>query len=616
MHRYTFRNRWHDLAPWPDLSDDSLHAIATYLFEPSTAAALAAMARNRSYPHHIRSELHARGVADFFSDRPACSAAPSRMTLAHIGSLGHLLAASDTSLAITVMINVLALLPSYIAAKPELLSWVFAQIQTGKFAAMLLTEIASGSNVLAGQTWAEVGSLDGHGAFVEASALQTGGADDETPSYFRVFGQKDLINGGGEHELLVVFARTRQRQGQEEERSPLSARGDFSFLLVERDNTVSSPYRWHTLPAPGANIASVAFRGTIVPRKRCIGRVGQGFAQSQKALAVSRGMIGSMAAGLSHRAVSLTTAYAQERAIYGAPILELGAISDHLTRMQALDLLIAAAALRANAMLNARGPDAAHYGAVAKYACCVLLEESVDQGRYLMGSRALLLDHPYHQIIGDALLLSAFDGTTHLVLDQIQWRLAQIASMEASEQPEWPALVGAIYCTAPCHLLKSVRATAGILLIHPVVYLQQLGDKPNALPLAPLIAVIEELLALTCQCRALGLWDGDQGLRFEFGRLFAFLETLIALVELADPQRRQQLGMERLTHESDLRLLTTFTYAWFGSQQIAALDTLCARLGHRSAEAVNEARLLWGQLMTASRDEIRRDPRILTQGYL
>jgi Acyl-CoA dehydrogenase, C-terminal domain len=399
------------------------------------------------------------------------------------------------------------------------------------------------------------------------------------------------------------------------EPSPLSVRGDFSFLLVERDTTVSSPYRWHTLPAPGANIASVAFDGTIVPRGRCVGRVGHGFALAQKSLAISRGVIGSLAAGLSHRAVSLTTAYAQERAIYGAPILELGAISDHLMRMQALDLLITAAALRANAMLNVRGSDASHYGAIAKYACCVLLEQLVDQGRYLMGSRALLLDHPYHQIIGDALLLSAFDGTTHLVLDQIQWRLAQIASMETREQPEWPPLVGAIYRTPPRHLLESVRSTAGVLLIHPAVYLQQLKDLPGALPLAPLLVVIDEILTVTRHCRALGIWDGDQGLRFEFSKLFAFLETLIALVELADPQRRRQLGMARLAPGSDLRVLATFAYAWFGSQQVAALETLCARLGHKPAEAVAEAQRTFGQQMTAARDEIRRDHRLLTQGY-
>lgn len=614
MHSDTLRNRWNDFAPWPDLNDESLQSIAAYIHAPPTAEALAALAHSRSYPHHIRSQLHARGLADFFADRPAHAAASSHMTLAHLGSLGHLLASADTSLAITVMINALALLPIYIAADAELLTWAFTQIQAGKFASMLLTEIASGSNLLAGQTWAESGSLDTQGAFVASVERQSAGADNGTARHFRLFGQKDLINGGGEHELLVVFARTRQRERSEGESSPLSARGDFSFLIVERRGTVSSPYRWHTLPAPGANIASVVFQGTIVPPGQCVGRMGGGFALAQKALAISRGVIGSLAAGLSHRAVSLTTTYAQERAIYGAPIIELGAICDHLMRMQALDLLITTTALRANALLNARGPDASHYGAVAKYACCVLLEQLVDQGRYLLGSRALLLDHPYHQIIGDAPLLSAFDGTTHLVLDQIQWRLAQIASMETREQPEWLSMVGAVYCTAPRHLLESVRTTADLLLIHPAAYLRQLGDLPGTLPLAPLLAITEELLTLTRHCRALGLWDADQGLRFEFGKLFAFLETMIALVELGDPQRRQQLGIAQLARGTDVRALVTFAYAWFGCEQVAALDTLSARLGQRPAEAVAEARIILGQLMTAARDEIRHNHQLLTGG--
>jgi Acyl-CoA dehydrogenase, C-terminal domain len=275
--------------------------------------------------------------------------------------------------------------------------------------------------------------------------------------------------------------------------------------------------------------------------------------------------------------------------------------------MHALELLVTAAALKATAALNARGSAAAHYGAVAKYTCCVLLEELVTEGRSILGSRALLLDHAYHKLIGDAPLLSAFDGTTHLVLDQIQWRLNQLAATAAEEAQDWPATIAAIYRTPPQRLTDAVRVRASTLLVSPATYLRQLAIQPGDLPLQPLIAMIEELLAITRYCRARDVWESDQGLRFEAGKLFAYLETLIALVELADPQRRRQLGMTPLPEGAGLHLLPTFAYGWFGGRVAAALRTLSTRVGREPAAATNAAQLVFGSLYHTARSAMRSD---------
>jgi alkylation response protein AidB-like acyl-CoA dehydrogenase len=604
--------RWHDLSPWPRLDDTVLHAIAAYLHAPSTVAKLDALVASRTYPRPIRDRLHALGLADFFADQPEIGLdAQSRMTLVHLGALNYLTASVDTSLSITVAISLLALLPIYIAADPTLLTWVFARVRAGAFGAMLLTEIENGSNLLRNGTHAEPGILDASGSF--RTLPEVAGCAAAEASHYRLSGRKDLINGGGEHELLVVFARTRQSSEADSESGLLHARSNFSFLVVERDDTVDSPHRWQTLPVPSANIASVQFHATLVPIGQRIGREGSGFSLAQKGLAVSRGGIGAIAAGLAHRAVVLATDYAQERAIYGTPILQLGAIADHLMRMQALELLVTAAALKATAALNARGWAAAHYGAVAKYACCMLLEELITEGRYLFGSRALLLDHAYQKLIGDAPLLGAFDGTTHLVLDQIQWRLDQLAAA-ADETQDWPAIITAIYCAPPQRLTDAVRTRSGSLLVAPAAYLRQLAAQPGDLPLQPLIAMIDELLAITRHCRATGVWESDQGLRFEAGKLFAYLETLIALIELSDPLRRRQLGMTPLPEGAGLHILPTFAYGWFGGLVAAALRTLSARVEREPVAGIDAAQLVFGRLYHTARSAIRSDLNGLKRG--
>jgi alkylation response protein AidB-like acyl-CoA dehydrogenase len=131
-----------------------------------TVAELDALVANRSYPRPIRDRLHALDLADFFADQPETALpAQSRMTMVHLGALNYLTASVDTSLSITVGINMLALLPIYIAAEPILLAWVFERVRAGAFGAMLLTEIENGSNLLRNRTQAEPGMLDANESF-------------------------------------------------------------------------------------------------------------------------------------------------------------------------------------------------------------------------------------------------------------------------------------------------------------------------------------------------------------------------------------------------------------------------------------------------------------------
>jgi alkylation response protein AidB-like acyl-CoA dehydrogenase len=614
------RTLWHDLCPWPIAEDTIWHAIAEYLHEPTTQRSLAELERERCYPEEMRRRLHMLGLSRFFAETAQASRdqvtdiptdpGASHLTLPHVCGLNALIASVNTSLAVTVSVNTLALLPAYIGASPSQLAWVFTQVEAGAFGALLLTELDHGSDLFSIETNAESGTTDPAGQFFPISALPHATPVDRMPAY-RLSGRKDLINGAGRHELLMVFARTKPLPvGQV---SPLAAHGSFSLFLLARQPGVTSPYRWHTVPAPGADIASLQFDDVVIPAACRIGREGDGFTLVQGTLAVTRGGVGALASGLASRAVRMAARYVASRQIYGRPLVHLGAIADHLLHMRALELLATAMSVKATALLNRYGVGAAYHAAVAKVASCGLTEELVTEGRVLHGSRAFLVDEPYHRLVGDAPLYGTFDGTVHVVLDQLQRRLAQLAVPVEPTSRRLPE-VSAAYREPPRRLLATVRERTVPLLINPATYLHELDDLLGRGICAPLLALADALLALVRHCRATAIWDDDQGLRLDAARLLTDLEALIAVLELTDPSLRSALGMASPSRDP-LRLgpLADFTYGWFGGRLAAALRSLLLRVGMISVGHLDEAEAMLAQIYTRGRAIFRDDPALLLE---
>jgi alkylation response protein AidB-like acyl-CoA dehydrogenase len=587
---------WFTLDPWELLDEPRLHAIASYLNQPATQQLLAELENERTYPRVVRQQLHALGLSDFFIV-PAVEAAtidaqPTALlaTFPHLVALISLCTAANGSLGITVGVNMLALLPIYIAGNAEQLAWMAERLRRGDYAALFLTELAHGSDLLANETLAETGTLDGNGEFVSCPAVESA-TPTAAHSHYRLYGRKDTINGGSQHELMVVFARSRAKRADSGQGNRLLAgRNDFELLLVDRNEhptQITSPQRWHTLPTPAADIASAAFDNLLIPTTRRLGKRGQGFQLVQQLLPLSRAGVSAFAVGVAACAHQLARDHATTRQLYGQPIGQLGVIGDHLRHMQALEWLLCALSIKSIALINSLGGGAVYYASLAKYGCCALAETLVDEGRLVYGSRALLLDFPYHRQIGDVLLFGSFDGTSHLVLDQLQWRLAQMAqaaSQPAEEHSAWQTMQQ-VYQARPRALASAVRHAGTALLLNMPAYLAELANHAVWLPINVLQSITETLLALVRHCRRSGDWERAQGLRFDLAKQLTWLEALIALAELADPGIRAGLGIQRplvngVVTQRDL----AFCFAWFGGK-------LCAEL-RRLAYTVNAATIL------------------------
>lgn len=545
------KSHWWRLAPWNDGPDPALVAISSELSRPETERELHELADQERYPAPVLARLRELGLAELFSDE-------ARITTRTLCGLNEVCARHDGSLAITVGVNSLSLLPVWIAGSEALRAWVGERVREGAAASMLLTELDHGSNLARNQARAERG-----GPAEPFTPLPPG---EGQATRYRLWGEKHLINGATRHELLVTLART---QAADPSRSgPLASLVDFSVLVVERDSSVEALPRWRTLPGQGADIAGVRFHGTVVPAERLVGREGEGLSLIQRTLVASRGGIGALAAGTAARALELALLHARTRDVYGSPIVGLGAIGDHLVRLDLAALSCAALSARTAGWVNALGLGAAHLTAAAKVVCCALAEEAVTEGRRVLGSRALLREHPYERAVRDVTLFPVFDGTSHLMLELLASRLAQAARELEREPDDAQAQLAALRQTyaQPARPLTEVLSQKARSA--PTAYLAQARALTEAgvVDASPVVDLVRGLLQVVNGLIASGQWERDQALRFRAAMALGQLEALFAVLELADPARREALGLRADRLDPDDERRARLALAWLGGR--------------------------------------------------
>jgi hypothetical protein len=248
----------------------------------------------------------------------------------------------------------------------------------------------------------------------------------------------------------------------------------------------------------------------------------------------------------------------------------MAVMAEHLARMAALDALVAATALKAAVWVNALGPGAAHATAVAKYACTVMAEEAVTEGRRLFGSRALVAEYDYERLVRDVTLYPVFDGTAHVMLDQLQWRLAQFAS-QGNHDGDSLAFARAAYTGPPRHLSIAARERGRPYLVSIAQRLGAWRSHEAGNDVEPYARAAEVLLAVVRSLRDGNVWEERQSLRFEAGDMLARLEAIAALLELGNGPRRAALGIARPLHGAD-DVFARFAAPWMGARIVSCME--------------------------------------------
>lgn len=599
---------WERLAPWPIAFEEPLRSLGPAL--DAVAAAIDEDERAERYPARAVAAARRAGVADLLAEPPE-GPAPDRplLTLPHLCALNVVTARRATSVGITLGVNTLALLPVVLGASPPLLRRVHARVREDAFCSMLLTELAHGSNLLRGEVRAERGVLGEGGRFEPV-------ADGAACTHYRLQGEKDLINGGIEHALLITLARTRAAPADgTAEVSPIRVLGDFTLFAVERDaRTVGLP-RWRTLPAQAADISGVRFEGRVVSKDDVIGEEGGGFRLVRRTLTLSRGGIAALASGTTSRARELALAYARVRDVWGAPIVGLDPIAEHLMRLEALDRVVAAISIKAAAAANAHGTGAAVTTGVAKVAGCLLAEEAVREGARLVGGRGLLRDHPYERVSRDVLLYGVFDGTSHVVLDELQAKLDDEATRLARGEPaavaDTLASARATYGLAPRRAVEHLRGPAPAWTLPPVEHLRALAALPGEAPLEGLAGAAEALLRTAAALRDAGRWRADAALRQQAAEAWAELEAVVAGVELCDLDRRAALGLPPVVDAGPVdRLAWRYAAGWLGARLVDRVRALAQGAGLPAPPGLEEL----SRSLLRDHDQVRRDLRTHLRG--
>jgi alkylation response protein AidB-like acyl-CoA dehydrogenase len=559
---------WQRFCPQSAAHDPRLAAIAAELERPEWVVAIAAGEIERRYPEALCARLRELGVAGCFAAAAEPDPAGSLLTEWHVTSLLAALARRSASLGVSLGVTGVAMLPIYIAGTPAQLRAASDAVLGGGSAAMLLTEWNHGSDLMANETVAERGILDAAGAFVPIGPH-------EPASHYRLSGEKCFINEGSRAAVLVTLARTRPRA--DDPPGALGASSGFSLFMLERAGAgaaLRTVERHRTLPVPASDIAWLALEGVVVPAAALLGREGEGFYVVQRALSISRGGVAPLAAGLATRARELAETHAGTRVLYGAPIAALGAIAEHLARMEGLERVVNCVAIKSAAMVNLRGQGAAYYTAVAKLAACQLCEEAVTEGRRVMGARGLVESSSYERVVRDALLFAVFDGSRHLMLDQIQLRLAEMATAAGLSGLDVLGSLQAAYGAPPAELVAIARKGGRPLVLPVAEAAAALAALPGRVPLDLLARAAEALIAVTRAVIESGRWKASQALRFGLAEALALLEALFAFVELHDPDRRPRVAPPVAELSPRDGLLHAFTVGWLGSAVVARIREL------------------------------------------
>lgn len=387
----------------------------------------------------------------------------------------------------------------------------------------------------------------------------------------------------------------------------------FDFFMVARDERVTTPKRWPTLPTPGADISSVTFDQMSLPLHSRLGSVGSGFNILQKSFTFTRGGIAGMNAGVSQRAVNLATEYAQTRRLYGKPIIHLGAIADHLLKMKAMHWLLIAMTYKTTAVLNTYGAAAAYHASIAKVGTSELAEQIVYEGRLLHGARGLLVENAFHQLVRDVPLFGTFDGTSHVVLAQIEARLAQMVQMTAIQPGVLLEMMQVAYRQPPVNLVQVARQRKRPLLIPLPDYLEALMNVVTDSDLSPVTTLASSLWGLVAHSQQSGLWATDQGWRFALAQLAVRLEMLVALVETADSGARQALSEQAIPELfRQQQPIYRYTVGWFGSQIAAEIQQWAFQCNFALPVALNAIQQKLNQLAWRARTEIQQHLEMLT----
>lgn len=224
-----------------------------------------------------------------------------------------------------------------------------------------------------------------------------------------VNGRKSFITNGGAAHFYCVLVR----EGE-----------GWSMVLVPADTPGLVITPGPELIAPHI-LGELEFTDVRVPASHRLGVQGKAFKLMLQTLAVFRVTVAASAVGLAGAALEEARSHALTREQFGAPLIELGAVSQSLalswTEVEAARSMVH----RAAALAKEDPLGALHLSSMAKVFATETAAKVVDRSLQTMGRFGLVRDSKIERLYRNARPLRIYEGSTEVLLDSLARKLGK-----------------------------------------------------------------------------------------------------------------------------------------------------------------------------------------------
>ncbi|MFH8476909.1 acyl-CoA dehydrogenase family protein [Streptomyces sp. NPDC018000] len=351
---------------------------------PFWPAALRELDQDEAFPAEACRVLDEFGLADHYV--PA--AYGGKLTdFSELIQLIRSTARHDLTVAVAHAKTLLGAVSVWVAGDQEQADRLARQVRDGHVVSWALTERGHGADLLAGEVTAE-----------------------RTREGWSLNGEKWLINNATRAHQICLLARTGKAG---------DARG-FNLFLVDKDRLSPGSYTYlpkiPTHGIRGADISGIGFTDAAVPASAQVGADGAGLEIVLKALQLTRTVCAGLSLGACDHALRLTTAFVQERRLYGKLLVELPRIRRILADAVADLLLMESVSMLAGRSVHALAPEMNVVSAVTKAFVPSAGDAVIAELGEILGVRAFFTDaHAegmFDKLERDHRIAAIFDGST------------------------------------------------------------------------------------------------------------------------------------------------------------------------------------------------------------
>ena len=230
---------------------------------------------------------------------------------------------------------------------------------------------------------------------------------EEVNGELRVRGKKSFITNGGAASFYCVLGRE----------------GDgYSMVFVPADAEGLTIRATDNLIAPHI-LGELDFDDVVVPASYRLGIPGKAFTLMLQALAVFRASVAGSAVGLAQGALDEALAQAKQREQCGAPLIELGAVSQKLAMSWVEVETARSMAYRAASLAKADPFGNLDFSSIAKVAATEAAGRVVDNAVQVMGRFGLIRGSKIERLYRNARPGRIYEGSTEVLLDSLARRL-------------------------------------------------------------------------------------------------------------------------------------------------------------------------------------------------